>query len=94
MAHQRYGVLDWSELFQPSIKLAEEGFVIGRPLAVAMLRYKDLIKADPDLRFVFIRWYLVIPVITNASILYNNHSVVAIGGRGPAAPWSEFFLNL
>ncbi len=34
--HNNYGVLPWSTLFQPAIKLAQDGFVISKDFAKAM----------------------------------------------------------
>ncbi|XP_066271478.1 glutathione hydrolase 1 proenzyme-like [Branchiostoma lanceolatum] len=40
-AHQRYGKLPWRDLFQPAVRLAEEGICIGKHLAIAMRVRKD-----------------------------------------------------
>ncbi|MEE8351395.1 MAG: gamma-glutamyltransferase [Rhodospirillales bacterium] len=41
-AHKDHGKLLWAELFQPAIKLAEDGFAISKRLAFLMRTAKDL----------------------------------------------------
>jgi gamma-glutamyltranspeptidase / glutathione hydrolase len=36
MAHERWGKLEWARLFNPAIRLAEQGFEVTRPLAGAI----------------------------------------------------------
>ncbi|KAG1935378.1 glutathione hydrolase 1 proenzyme-like [Pimephales promelas] len=53
LAHKRHGRLQWEELFEPSIKLAEEGFRLSRSLAKAINWNKDIIMNDTTLCEVF-----------------------------------------
>ncbi|XP_022108887.1 gamma-glutamyltranspeptidase 1-like isoform X2 [Acanthaster planci] len=53
-AHQRYGVLPWSDLFQPSIKLAEEGILVSRELARVIKIRESYMKNDPSLGEIFL----------------------------------------
>ncbi|XP_059511150.1 glutathione hydrolase 1 proenzyme-like isoform X3 [Stegostoma tigrinum] len=53
LAHQRHGRLAWKQLFEPSIKLAKEGFPISRALADAIEERKEDIEKDQSLCEVF-----------------------------------------
>lgn len=50
-AWRRFGRLKWSDLFQPSIKLCNEGFKISKGLAAAMRKSEGNIRNSPDLRY-------------------------------------------
>jgi gamma-glutamyltranspeptidase/glutathione hydrolase len=54
-AHRRWGSRSWSELLQPAIRLAEQGFTVGPMLALAFEREADRLRADPEARRVLTR---------------------------------------
>ncbi len=54
MAHRRFGRLPWADLFQPAIRLAEEGFPVGPRLHALLEKEKDLVR-DPAARAYFYR---------------------------------------
>ena len=49
-AHQLYGKLPWSSLFEPTIKLARNGFRVAQSLAKAVDEKINIIRSDPELR--------------------------------------------
>ncbi|KAI3926680.1 hypothetical protein MKW92_023065 [Papaver armeniacum] len=47
-AWSMYGKLDWSDLFQPAIKLARDGFVVSPFLGLGIIKSKKMIDSDPN----------------------------------------------
>jgi gamma-glutamyltranspeptidase/glutathione hydrolase len=54
LAHKKYGKLKWAVLFEPAIKLAEQGFPVTQKLAKLLASNPD-IAAMPDLKRYFAR---------------------------------------
>uniref|UniRef100_A0A665VRW0 Gamma-glutamyltransferase 1b n=1 Tax=Echeneis naucrates TaxID=173247 RepID=A0A665VRW0_ECHNA len=67
VAHRRHGKLPWRDLFQPSIRLAENGFPLGRALASALSRHKETIIKDHALCEVF--------CAKNGDVLKENETI-------------------
>lgn len=49
----KFGKLPWKTLFEPAIKLANEGFVVGPYVGKCMLKQAEKIMNDPGLRRVY-----------------------------------------
>ena len=54
LAHQDYGGKPWSELFQPAVKLASDGFRISGRMAAAISGARNDLLRDPDARAYFL----------------------------------------
>jgi len=55
LAHQKYGRLQWRELFQPAIKLANDGFEVTESLSIAINKWKDDVLNSTCLREIYSR---------------------------------------
>ena len=54
MAHAEHGKLPWATLFEPAIKLAEDGFVVGPRLSRSLLNNKAIFEADAQARSIYL----------------------------------------
>ena len=54
LAHQDHGGKPWSELFQPAVKLASDGFSISGRMAAAISGARNDLLRDPDARAYFL----------------------------------------
>ena len=49
-SHKAHGILPWNRLFQPSIDLARDGFVVTDDLGSAIKGKEEIIREEPALR--------------------------------------------
>ena len=52
MAHKKYGKLPWAKLFEPAIRIADEGFPVGPKLARTILNFQPRANM-PDIKRTF-----------------------------------------
>lgn len=52
--HQKYGRLNWSDLFEPIIDLCEKGHIVAPYLARILQNYKTRVMESPSLREVYV----------------------------------------
>jgi gamma-glutamyltranspeptidase/glutathione hydrolase len=53
MAHKKWGKLEWKALFQPAIKLAEEGFIVTPALHQWLVEFEPMWKDFPGARAIY-----------------------------------------
>lgn len=54
LAHEHHGKLPWAKLFEPAIRLAENGFVVGPRLAKSLETWKAMLESDPQARAIYL----------------------------------------
>jgi len=54
IAHEQHGKLPWATLFEPAIKLAEAGFVVGPRLSRSLANNKAIFEADAQARSIYL----------------------------------------
>lgn len=55
--HQRFGSMKWSELIEPAIKLAEDGFEITPYMADMLIKYNEKLSAFEETNKIFQTYY-------------------------------------
>jgi len=55
LAHERFGTLDWRELLAPAIRLAAQGFVVDRYLALKLQSARGRLGDDPAARRILLK---------------------------------------
>lgn len=53
--HQRFGTLEWAELVEPAVRLAEEGIVVNYDLAGSLKRRQERMSRNPATRAAFFK---------------------------------------
>ncbi|MBB4641399.1 gamma-glutamyltransferase [Rhizorhapis suberifaciens] len=88
MAHRKWGKLPWTDLFQPAIRLAEEGFEVNQILYSRLTATAPLWKDFPDAQAIYWREGKPVPVGT----VIRNPALAAflkrLATEGPSAFYS------
>ena len=54
LVHEQHGKLPWARLFEPAIRLAENGFVVGPRLSKSLSDHKAIFEADAQARAIYL----------------------------------------
>ena len=102
-AHARHGKLAWSELFEPAIRLADEGFIMNPRLAKSLGGMIERAGADPAMRAIFYKpdgsvrevgSLIVRKDLAETFRAIAQHGPAAIHGPDAAARLAEFVSSI
>lgn len=85
MAHEQWGKLEWKALFQPAIKLAEDGFEVSPALAGWLAQFEPAWKDFPAARALYYVDGKPAPVGTRLKNPAYAALLRDVAARGPAA---------
>ena len=88
MAHRKWGKLEWKALFQPAIKLAEEGFLVTPALNNWLVQFEPMWKDFPDARAIYYVDGKPAPVGARLKNPAYAATLRDIAARGPEAFYS------
>jgi gamma-glutamyltranspeptidase / glutathione hydrolase len=93
MAHEKWGRLKWAELFQPAIKLAEDGFIVNKTLESRLATIQRLWPQFDEARSIY--WIDGKPATEGARIKNPKLAATlkAIAKGGPDAFYSGSIAN-
>jgi gamma-glutamyltranspeptidase/glutathione hydrolase len=83
--HQRYGRLPWSQVVQPAIRLAEDGFMVTERLSTAIDEARDLLGRFPETAAVWLPEGKVPPAGSTMVLPQLAATLRAYANDGPAA---------
>jgi gamma-glutamyltranspeptidase/glutathione hydrolase len=55
LAHRKYGKLQWAQVLQPAIRLAQRGFPVSFEFAESLRSESKLLSSDPESKRIFLR---------------------------------------
>lgn len=87
LAHEKYGRLQWRELFQPAIKLCNEGFEVTESLGIAIDKWKDDVLNNTCLRDIYTKHG---QILKKGDKIYNKalgKTLKTIADHGNADPF-------
>jgi gamma-glutamyltranspeptidase/glutathione hydrolase len=85
--HSRYGTMDWAELLEPAIRLAEEGFSVSDELRASLERHRELLIQFPETARIFLPGGEVADTLRQPELAKVLRAIAERGPRGFYEGW-------